>query len=119
MCRHQKGASARRIEGHIATQELTLRNVTFNATTAAHQGWSANLYTMATDLFPDHAIGSVIGFGGFGGAVGGMLVAPAVGYWLDFSHGAYGPVFIFAGAMYLIALGVIHLISPRFEKAHI
>jgi len=87
--------------------------------TAAHQGWSANLYTMATDLFPDHAIGSVIGFGGFGGAVGGMLVAPAVGYWLDFSHGAYGPVFIFAGAMYLIALGVIHLISPRFEKAHI
>ena len=39
MRRHQSGASARRIEGHIATQELTLRNVTFNATTAAHQGW--------------------------------------------------------------------------------
>ncbi|MEO8026961.1 MAG: MFS transporter [Bryobacteraceae bacterium] len=85
--------------------------------TAAHQGWSANLFTMASDLFPEHAVGSVVGFGGFGGAVGGMLVAPAVGYWLDFSHGAYGPLFVVAGAMYLIALAIIHYISPRFEKA--
>ncbi len=87
--------------------------------TAAHQGWSANLFTMASDLFPEHAVGSVVGFGGFGGAVGGMLVAPAVGYWLDFSHGAYGPLFVVAGAMYLIALGIIHYLSPRFEKAEI
>ncbi len=86
---------------------------------AAHQGWSANLFTMTSDLFPKHAVGSVVGFGGFGGAVGGMLVAPAVGYWLDFSHGAYGPLFVVAGTMYLIALAIIHWLSPRFEKAGI
>ena len=54
--------------------------------TAAHQGWSANLYTLASDLFPRGAVGSVVGLGGLGGAVGGMLVAPLVGYWLDWSH---------------------------------
>ncbi len=55
--------------------------------TAAHQGWSANLYTLASDLFPRGAVGSVVGLGGLGGALGGMLVAPLVGYWLDWSHG--------------------------------
>ena len=57
--------------------------------TAAHQGWSANLYTLASDLFPRNAVGSVVGLGGLGGAVGGMLVAPLVGYWLDWSHRSY------------------------------
>jgi ACS family hexuronate transporter-like MFS transporter len=76
--------------------------------TAAHQGWSANLYTLASDLFPRGAVGSVVGLGGFGGAVGGMLVAPLVGYWLDWSHGAYGPLFVIAGSVYLVAFAVIH-----------
>ncbi len=83
---------------------------------AAHQGWSANLYTLTSDMFPQQAIGSVVGVGGLGGAVGGMLVAPLVGYWLDFSDGAYGPVFIAAGSMYLIALGAIQLLVPRLER---
>jgi len=62
--------------------------------TAAHLGWSANLYTLASDTFPRRAVGSIVGLGGLGGAIGGMLVAPAVGYWLDFSHGAYRPLFL-------------------------
>jgi len=78
--------------------------------TAAHQGWSANLYTLASDLFPRGAVGSVVGLGGLGGAVGGMLIAPLVGYWLDWSHGAYAPLFVIAGLIYLVAFGVIHVL---------
>ena len=76
--------------------------------TAAHQGWSANLYTLASDLFPRGTVGSVVGLGGFAGATGGMLVAPLVGYWLDWSHGAYAPLFVIAGSIYLVAFAVIH-----------
>jgi ACS family hexuronate transporter-like MFS transporter len=81
---------------------------------AAHQGWSANIFNMPGDLFPRTAVGSVVGLGGMGGAVGGMLIAPAIGYWLDFSHGSYTPLFVAAGSMYLVALAIIHILAPRF-----
>jgi ACS family hexuronate transporter-like MFS transporter len=84
---------------------------------AAHQGWSANLYTLASDAFPRSAVGSVVGLGGFGGAIGGMLAAPAVGYWLDFSHDSYGPLFLIAGTMYLVTFVIIHFLLPKFERA--
>jgi ACS family hexuronate transporter-like MFS transporter len=84
---------------------------------AAHQGWSANAYTLVSDLFPRKAVGSVTGLGGMGGAIGGMLIAPAVGYWLDWSGSQYAPVFVVCGSMYLLALGVLHLLVPRWEKA--
>jgi ACS family hexuronate transporter-like MFS transporter len=80
---------------------------------AAHQGWSANLYTLASDLFPRSAVGSVVGLGGMGGAVGGMLVAPLVGIWLDWSHDAYGPLFVIAGSIYLVAFAAIYLLAPK------
>lgn len=86
---------------------------------AAHQGWSANIYTIASDCFPRSAVGSVVGLGGFGGAAGGLLVAPAIGYWLDFSHNAYGPLFIVAGSMYLVALAIIHCMVPRLRQVQI
>jgi ACS family hexuronate transporter-like MFS transporter len=86
---------------------------------AAHQGWSANLFTLASDLFPKRWIGSVVGFGGMGGAIGGMLVAPAVGYWLDWSGSSYGPLFVVAGVMYLIALAIIQAIVPDVESARV
>lgn len=86
---------------------------------AGHQGWSANLYTIVSDVFPRSVVGSLVGLGGLGGAVGGMLVAPAVGYWLDLSHQSYGPLFIVAGSMYLIALAVIHLLLPKLEPIEI
>jgi len=86
---------------------------------AGHQGWSANLYTLTSDTFPRSVIGSVVGLGGFGGAIGGMLVAPLIGYWLDFSHEAYGPLFIVAGLMYLITLGVIHRLLPTVRQVEI
>jgi MFS transporter, ACS family, hexuronate transporter len=86
---------------------------------AAHQGWSANLFTLPSDTFPRPAVGSVVGLGGMGGAFGGMLVAPAIGWWLDHSDKSYGPLFIAAGSMYLIALLVIHLLVPRIRQVEI
>lgn len=86
---------------------------------SAHQGWSANLFTLTSDVFPRSAVGSVVGLGGFGGAIGGMLVSPLIGYWLDFSHGAYGPLFVIAGLMYLLAWGVMHLLLPKLEPVEI
>jgi MFS transporter, ACS family, hexuronate transporter len=81
---------------------------------AAHQGWSANLFTLTTDLFPRQALGSVVGLGGFMGAVGGMLIAKVTGQILE-TTGSYVPVFMIAGFAYLFALLVIHVISPRLE----
>lgn len=86
---------------------------------AAHQGWSANLFTIPSDTFPRSTVASVVGLGGFGGAIAGMLVAPAVGRWLDFSHEAYGPLFVIASGAYLCALLVIHLLLPKFQQVNV
>ena len=83
---------------------------------AAHQGWSANLYTLVSDTFPRRAVASVVGIGGFGGAVSGMLVSTFTGFLLQ-STGSYLPLFVMASAAYLIALLAIHLLVPRLEPA--
>jgi ACS family hexuronate transporter-like MFS transporter len=80
--------------------------------TAAHQGWSCNLYTLASDMFPRHAVGSVIGIAGTAGAIGGMMIAEVVGYVLQ-RTGSYALIFVFAACAYLLALAVIHMIVPR------
>ena len=87
--------------------------------TAAHQGWSANLFTLVSDMFPGSAVGSVVGLGGCGGAIGGMLVAKLVGWWLDFSGKSYGTLFVVAGLMYLLAFVVIQLIVPRLDPVEV
>ncbi len=83
---------------------------------AAHQGWSANLFTLVSDTTPKTAVASVVGMGGLAGAVGGMLIAPVVGYWLDFSGAAYAPLFFVGGTAYLLAFAVIHLLVPKLES---
>jgi len=83
---------------------------------AAHQGWSANMFTMASDMFPRKAVGSVVGFGGMAGAVGGMLIAKLTGYILQ-ATGSYVPVFLIAAFTYLTALAIIHLFVPKLEPA--
>jgi ACS family hexuronate transporter-like MFS transporter len=80
---------------------------------AAHQGWSANLFTVASDQFPRAAVGSVVGLGGLGGSLGGVLAQPAIGKWLDVSHGAYAPLFFVAGSIYLVALLLMHFLLPK------
>jgi ACS family hexuronate transporter-like MFS transporter len=86
--------------------------------TAAHQGWSANLFTLASDMFPKRAVASVVGIGGFGGAIGGMVIATVTGFVLQFT-GSYVPMFVMAGAAYLIALLMIQLIVPHLEPVNL
>ena len=83
---------------------------------AAHQGWSANLFTTTSDMFPRRAIGSVVGIGGMAGAIGGMLISKVVGYILQWS-GSYVPIFIIAASTYLAAWLVIQLLVPKLEPA--
>jgi len=84
----------------------------------AHQGWSANLYTLASDMFPQSAVGSVVGFASTAGAIGGMLVSKAVGYILQ-STGSYVAVFLLAGSAYLVALGFVQTLTPRLKPAQV
>lgn len=84
--------------------------------TAGHQGWSANVFTLTSDMFPRHAVGSVVGIGGFAGAVGGMMVATFTGFLLE-TTGSYVSLFLMAGSAYLLALAVVHALAPRLEPA--
>jgi ACS family hexuronate transporter-like MFS transporter len=82
--------------------------------TCAHQGWSTNLFTTVSDMFPNQAVGSVVGFGGLAGSISGMLFSTATGFILEFS-GSYHVLFIFAGTVYLFALLVFHLLVPKIN----
>jgi len=85
---------------------------------AGHQGFSANLFTLPSDLFPSRGVASVVGIGGMAGAVGGMLIAEIVGHLLQWT-GSYMIPFLIASLAYLIALLLIHLLSPKLAPARI
>jgi len=85
---------------------------------AAHQGWSANLFTLPSDMFPKAAVASVIGIGGMSGAIGGVLLQLATGYIVKATN-SYVPLFVVACVAYLLALGIIHAITPRLAPARI
>jgi MFS transporter, ACS family, hexuronate transporter len=82
---------------------------------AAHQWWSANLFTTVSDMFPRRAVASVTGIGGFGGAISAMLFQRATGYILDASGGSYTIIFAMCGLAYVSALLLVHLLVPRLE----
>jgi ACS family hexuronate transporter-like MFS transporter len=84
---------------------------------AAHQGWSANIFTTTSDMFPRRAIGSVVGIGGMAGAMGGAIFAVLVGYILERTGNNYMIIFIIAGSAYLLALAVIHILVPNLQPA--
>ncbi|WCM26353.1 MFS transporter [Sphingomonas sp. QA11] len=86
--------------------------------TAAHQAWSANLYTIPSDMFPRAAVGSVVGIGGTAGAIGGMMMAKFVGYILD-ATGSYTLIFAVAGSVYVVALACVHLLAPRLDRVRV
>jgi len=81
----------------------------------AHQGWSANLFTTVSDMFPREAVGSIVGIGGTAGAAGGALLAFFTGHLLARTH-SYAILFILASSMYLLALLIMILLAPRLEK---
>ena len=82
---------------------------------ACHQGWSANMYTLVSDMFPRQEVGSVVGIAGMAGAGGSMLIAEVVGYILQTTHSYYS-IFAIASCTYLVALGVIHWILGKQDR---
>ena len=88
----------------------------FSLAMAAHQGWSANLFTTVSDMFPRVAVGSVVGIGGAAGAAGNALMLKLAGLVVTWT-GSYFLLFMISGSAYLVALGVMQLLSPRLEQA--
>lgn len=84
---------------------------------AAHQWWSANLMTIPGDVFPQNAIGSVIGIGGFAGAASGFFFQRLTGWVLQNNGNNYTPIFLYCGLAYVTALAIVHLLSPRLTPA--
>ena len=95
--------------------DLWVAVLVIGVATAAHQAFSANLYTLPSDLFPRSAVGSVIGIGGTVGAVGGMIFSLYTGQVLE-RIGSYTPIFVVAGSAYFVALAIVHLLTPRLER---
>jgi MFS transporter, ACS family, hexuronate transporter len=98
------------------THNLWMAVVLIGLATAGHQGWSANLFTLTSDMFPQRAVASVVGLGGFAGAVGGMAISAFTGFLLQ-ATGSYVSVFMMAASAYLLALAAVHGIAPRLDRA--
>lgn len=96
------------------TTELWVAVSLIGLALAAHQAWSANLFTITSDMFPQEALGSVVGIGSMLGAVGGMFGATLAGLLLQFTS-SYIPLFMFAACSYLIALGIIQMLAPELK----
>jgi ACS family hexuronate transporter-like MFS transporter len=86
---------------------------------AAHQAWSANVYTLASDMFPTSAVGSVVGIGAFAGAMGGVVFQRVTGRILQGNGSNYAPIFVVCGLAYVTAWAIIHLLAPRLEPARL
>jgi len=103
---------------HISNMWLAVGLIALAA--GGHCGWSANVFSLMSDIFPKKAIGSVAGFGGFAGAVGGAIVAFSVGKILqNVGIDGYAIPFAIAGCGYLIALLIVHLLVPRIRTIYI
>ncbi len=83
---------------------------------AAHQGWSANIFTTASDMFPSRHVGTVVSFGQVAGAVGGALFQPIAGHILQFTH-SFVPLFMYSAFAYLIALVLLRTLAPGLRPA--
>ena len=93
---------------------------------AAHQAWSANIYTTVSDMFPKRAVASVIGIGGMAGSIGGMLFPWFAGRLLDSFQGTaggaaagYNILFGICGSAYLVAFAINHLLAPSFTEVNL
>ena len=106
------------VAGAALASNLWVAVLIIGVATAAHQGFSANLYTLPSDVFPRSAVGSVVGIGGMLGAVGGMVFSKYIGAVLE-DLGTYTPIFVIAASAYLLALLVVHILTPRMEPVKI
>jgi ACS family hexuronate transporter-like MFS transporter len=99
------------------TKSLPVAMMLISLATAAHQGWSANLFTTTSDMFPKNAVSSVVGIGGMFGALGGAILA----YFADNIIHSFGFIMLFtiAGINYLLALLIFNLLVPKLHKVMI
>ena len=92
---------------------------------SAHQAWSANIFTTASDMFPRKAVASITGIGGMAGAVGGILIAKLAGALLDYYKGlgnintGYFVMFLVCGSAYLIAWILFNLLAPKMKQVNL
>ena len=86
---------------------------------AAHQGWSANIFTTVSDMFPRSEVASVTGIGGMAGSAAGSLFAIFVGYVLALTHSNYAILFGIAASAYLVALVILVTLAPGLRKVEI
>lgn len=100
------------IAPHVTGQWVAV--ILIGIAAAAHQGFSANIFTISSDMFPRKAVGSVVGIGGFAGAIGGFFMNLGAG-WLKQNTGSYEIMFAIAGVVYLLALLIMHLLVPKLE----
>jgi ACS family hexuronate transporter-like MFS transporter len=98
-----------------SVENLWTATILIGVAAAAHQGFSANLYTLVSDTAPRYAVSSIVGIGGAASAVAGMFAAKITGYVLDWTH-SYVLLFGASSVAYLVAVLVIHLINPRHEQ---
>jgi MFS transporter, ACS family, hexuronate transporter len=92
---------------------------------AAHQAWSANIFTTVSDMFPKKTVASVIGIGGMAGGLGGIAVTKSAGYLFDYYKSlgniqtGYYMMFLICGCAYLLAWLVMHLLTPKMEEVKV
>lgn len=92
---------------------------------AAHQAWSANIFTTVSDMFPKKAVSSVVGIGGMAGSVGGALFPLFIGFILDYYKGigniiaGYNIIFTVCGSAYVVAWGIMHILSPKMKQVEL
>jgi len=98
--------------GAVFARDNITALILISIATGCHQAWGANLFTIPSDMFPKHAVGSVVGLGSTGGAIGGMFMTLIAGGILQWT-GSYTPLFVIAGVMHVLAWGGILLLAGR------
>jgi ACS family hexuronate transporter-like MFS transporter len=83
---------------------------------AAHQGWSANIFTTSSDMFPARHVGTVVSFGQVAGALGGAIFQPVAGHILQLTH-SFVPLFLYSAFAYLVALALLRILARGLEPA--
>ncbi len=102
------------VAGNLQSVWIAIALVSLAA--AAHQGFSANIFTTVSDMFPQEHVGTVVSFGQVAGAVGGAIFQPVAGNILQLTH-SFVPLFLYSAFAYLIALGLLRLLAPGLKRA--
>jgi len=108
---------------YLGSINMWLAVLVIGIAAAAHQAWSANIFTTASDMFPKRAVGSVTGIGGMFGSLGGILLSLLVQkklfvYYrsIDQIETAYYIMFVVCGSAYLLAWVIMHWLAPKMDK---